>query len=91
MYNHMKLYTGLFRASVSKTPNRLVKVNRATSEVERDILFLKKKRVSSAEIGHLVLNRLRDIDIGMFLRFLAYHKDIGNKAQMEKEIKKYLN
>lgn len=91
MYNHMKLYTGLFRASVSKTPNRLVKVNRATSEVERDILFLKKKRVSSAEIGHLVLNRLRDIDIGMFLRFLAYHKDIGNKAQMEKEIKKYLD
>jgi transcriptional repressor NrdR len=91
MYSHMKLYTGIHKATVSKTKNRLAKIDRAVSETERDILFLKKKRVASEEIGNLALKRLRRIDIGMFLRFLSYFKDIETEGQMKKELEKYLS
>jgi transcriptional regulator NrdR family protein len=76
----------LFSSLSTKAP-----INRATRETERDILFLKKKRVSSGEIGHIVLNRPRCLDIGMFLRFLSYHKDIESQRGMEKELEKYLS
>ncbi len=89
-YNHMKLYTGLYRATVSKTLNRAKKVDRVTREVESEILYLKKKRVSSEEIGDIVLNKLKKVDTGMFLRYLAYFKDITNEYEMDKELKKYL-
>ena len=90
MYNHMKLYNGIYKATVSKTSNRLQKVDKVTHETQRDILFLKKKRVSSKEIGEIILKILKSTDIGMFLRFLAYHKDIANIPQMKKELAKYL-
>lgn len=90
MYNHMKLYTGIYRATVSKTANRTKKTDRVTREAERDILFLKKKRINSEEIGGLVLKRLKNIDTGMFLRFLAYFYDIENESQMRRELAKYL-
>lgn len=89
-YNHMKLYTGLYRATVSKTQNRAKKVDRVTREVESDILFLKKKRVKTEEIGDIVLKKLKKIDTGMFLRFLAYFKDITSEYEMKKELGKYL-
>jgi transcriptional repressor NrdR len=90
MYNHMKLYNGVYKATVSKTTNRLRKVNEVVQLVEHDILFLKKKRVKSEEIGEIVLNRLKRLDTGMFLRFLSYFKDITSEFEMNKELKKYL-
>ena len=39
MYNHMKLYTGVYRATVSKTQNRTKKVDRVTREAESEILY----------------------------------------------------
>jgi transcriptional repressor NrdR len=91
MYNRMKLYTGLYRATVSKTANRAKKVDRVTLEVEREILFLKQKRIKSEIIGDTVLNKLKKVDTGMFLRFLAYFKDITSEHEMKKELEKYLD
>ncbi len=79
MYNHMKLYTGIYRATISKTNNRAKKVDRTTLEVERELLFLKRKRINSEDIGDIVLNKLKKVDTGMFLRFLAYSKDITSE------------
>lgn len=90
-FNRMKLYSGIFYASsASKLPQQELFVDKVTREIERDILDLKKKKISSEEIADLVLKKLRQRNIATFSRFLTYHKKITTEAQMKKELNKYL-
>lgn len=91
VYNHSKLYSGIYGATIgSKTPDREKVVERITREVERELLFLKRKRIMSIEIADIVLNKLRRSQSATFLRFLAYCKDITNESQMKRELSKYV-
>lgn len=91
VFNRSKLYSGIYWATVgSKTPDREKVVEKITREVEREVLFLKKKRVNSSEIAGIVLAKLRGTYSGTFLRFLAYCKGITNVGKMKKELKKYV-
>ncbi len=89
-FSKYKLYSGIYGATIgSKTPNREKVVESLTLIVEKKILLLNKKRVSSQEIADIVLNILRKKSTGTFLRFLAYTKDIKTEVQMRKELNKY--
>ncbi len=91
MFSRVKLYSGIYGATIgSKTPHRELVVEKITREVEKEILFLKKKKITSAEIADIVLRRLRQGHTGTFLRFLAYCKDITSEAQAKRELAKYL-
>ncbi len=91
-FSRMKLYSGIFyAANASKIPQRELFVDKITREIERDILDLKKKRVSSEIITDLVLKKLRIKSIATFSRFLTYCKNITTEAQMKKEMAKYLS
>jgi transcriptional repressor NrdR len=91
VYNRSKLYSGIYGATIgSKTPDREKVVEKITREVERQMLFLKKKRVTSSEIADIVLTRLRKSHAATFLRYLAYCKDITNETQMKRELDKYV-
>jgi transcriptional repressor NrdR len=90
MFSYIKLYSGIYGATIgSKTPNREKVVEKITREVEREILFLKKKKIHSWEIADIVLLKLRKSHTATFLRFLAYCKDITNEQQMKRELQKY--
>jgi len=90
MFSRIKLYSGIYGATISsKTPNREKVVEKITREVEREILFLKRKKINSQEIADLVLYKLRKSHTATFLRFLAYCKDITNETQMKRELQKY--
>ncbi len=85
-FSRIKLFSGIYGATIgSKTPNREFVVDKITREVEKELLFLKKKRVTA----DVVLFKLRKMHPTSFMRFLAYSKDILNEAQMKKEFKKY--
>lgn len=91
IFNRSKLYSGIYGATIgSKTPDREKVVEKITREVERDILYLKKKRVASTEIADIVLSKLKKSYSATFLRFLAYCKDISNESQMKRELSKYV-
>lgn len=90
VFSRVKLYSGIYGATIgSKTPNREKVVEKITREVEREIMFLKRKRVTSLEIADIVLFKLRKLHTATFMRFLAYTKDISNELQMKKELQKY--
>lgn len=90
MFSRIKLYSGIYGATIgSKTPNREKVVEKITREIEREILFLKKKKMNSQEIADIVLYKLRKSHTATYLRFLAYCKDISNESQMKKELQKY--
>ena len=90
MFNRMKLYSGIYTATLrSKKYNKEKLVEKITQEVERDLMFLKQKRIESQVVGDLVLRKLSKHNMASFLRFLAYSKSIHSESQMKKEIAKY--
>jgi transcriptional repressor NrdR len=90
VFSRVKLYSGIYGATIgSKTPNREKVVEKITREVEREILFLKTKKVTSSTITDIVLFKLRKIHTATFLRYLAYAKDISSESQMKAELRKY--
>src|SRR3989338_627899 len=60
VFNRSKLYSGIYGATIgSKTPDRERTVEKITREVERELLFLKRKRIISIDISDIFLNKLR--------------------------------
>ena len=90
-FSRSKLYSGVYGATIgSKTPNREKVVDSLTRLAEKEILALKKKKITSQEIADIILRILRKKHTATFLRFLAYHKNITSEEQVKKELKKYL-
>lgn len=91
VFHSVKLFAGIYGATIGmKTPNREIVVEKITHEVEREIMFLKKKRITSEEIADIVLKKLKNAQTATFMRFLAYTKDISSETQMKRELKKYI-
>ncbi len=89
-YSRMKLYAGIYGATISsKTPNREYIVDKITREAEQQILALKKKQISSVEIANIVMGILKHVHPRTFLRMLAYHADIRTEADMVREFNRY--
>lgn len=90
-FSQAKLYSGIYGATIgSKMLNREYIVDKITREVNSEILFLKKKRISSQEISNLVLNKLKSESPVTFLRYLAYNKNPKSSKEIKKIISKYI-
>lgn len=91
-YSRVKLYAGIYNSTESlKSRIEIQKlVQLITRKVEKEILLSKKRKISSEEIGEIVLMKLKTISPGAFLSFLANYKNIKNERQMKKHLMKYL-
>lgn len=86
-----KLYSGIYGAAIGyRGQNKEKIIEGITQDLESQILSLKKKEINSAEIADLVLKKLLIVHAGTFLRFLAYCRDIRTKADIVKELSRYL-
>ena len=89
-FSRMKLYAGIYGATIgSKTPNREEVAEKITREIERQILALKKKQISSTEIADISLFTLKRMHVRTFLRSLAYNKAIKSEADLIREFNRY--
>lgn len=91
-YSRVKLYAGIYNSTSSlKSRVEIQKfVQLITRKVEKEVLLLKKRNISSQEIGEIVLTKLKSISPGAFLSFLINHKNINNERQMKKYLEKYI-
>jgi len=91
MFSRIKLYSGLFYASqASKIHKREMVIDAITRGIEKDVLSLKKKKITSVQLTELVLMHLKRKHIPTFLRFLTNCKDISTEGQMKRELSRYL-
>jgi len=91
MFSRFKLYSGIYDATIgSKLPNREYTIEKITREVEKEILSLKEKHVSSQKMGDMVLKNLKNASPTTFLRYLAYNKNPKSETQILKEISKFI-
>lgn len=90
-YSRVKLYSGIYNATVSSRPTERQRlVEGITQKVEQEILLLHKKCVGSAEIGNIVFNTMYRMSPGAFLAYLTYNKNINSQEKLKRELKKYL-
>lgn len=90
MFNRMKLYLGIYTATLNSDKyNKEKLVESITQDIERQLMGLRLKRVESSLIGDIVLKKLCKINMASFLRYIAFCKNIQSEAQMKREIAKY--
>jgi transcriptional repressor NrdR len=87
-YSRAKLYSDIYEAFLS-IPAKETTVDAVTDTIEAKLLDNKKSELTSAEIATVVLVTLKHFNTAAFLRYLAYHADLANDAQLKKELKKY--
>ena len=90
-YSRVKVYSGVYSSMFATSPSQRQKLaEKITGRIEKEILLLKSKEITSEKIAEIVLNILKKMSPGAFLAFLTYYKGIESQAQMKKELRKYL-
>ncbi len=57
-------------------------------DVEREIFALRKRRLSTKDIGKIILRRLKKSDEVSYLRYVSVFKSFGSGSRFAKELKK---
>ena len=86
-YVRHKIEVGL-RKALEKRSVVEDEFQKLVSSIENDIFNLEKDRVSSEQIGQIVLLHLKDFDQVAYLRFASVHRHFKSARAFEKEIQK---
>lgn len=82
-FDQHKILNGLIRAC-EKRPVSLDKLESMVNEIERGLRNSLKREVTTAEIGELVMERLKDLDAVAYVRFASVYREF-------KDINTFLN
>lgn len=92
-YSRAKLYSGIYHCTLDRKKSDRgelsVMSEEITTEVEKKILDLHKKVLTTDEIKEIVLETLSIKSPDSLLRFIA-HRDSDNIKLIKKSVKKYL-
>lgn len=86
-FSNEKILMGMVR-SFGKKPIPQERLERAVEEIIRDIHKLGQDKISTAQIGDLVLEKLRTLDLVAYLRFASVFKNFDSLDTFKKEIDK---
>lgn len=84
-YDRAKIERGL-RHSLGKRPFTEASFRSLVSAIERDIQRLKTSEVTSAQLGDVVMDRLRHFDHVAFIRFASVYRQFEDVASFSKEL-----
>ena len=85
-YNKDKMRSGLVKAC-QKRPISTDQIDHVLECIEKEILDLSEKEVSSIEIGNLVMKYLRNLDPVAYIRFASVYRKFQDVDQFVNEIK----
>lgn len=74
------------KMSVRKRPINAIEIANITNSIINDLNDIPDIEVSSARIGELVLNYLKNIDMVAYVRFASVYKDFGDAEDFVKFI-----
>ncbi|OGH73737.1 MAG: transcriptional regulator NrdR [Candidatus Magasanikbacteria bacterium RIFCSPHIGHO2_02_FULL_51_14] len=84
-YDRKKLTAGVLRSLV-KRPYTQDSFDRLVHAIERDIQKKKKRELTSAEIGDIVMKHLAKFDKVAYIRFASIYRAFEDVNKFEKEI-----
>lgn len=84
-FNKNKLITGIYSA-IKKRPVSVDDVSRIADEIETSFANEFKNQITTAEVGDIVLEKLRTLDPIAYIRFASVYKDFSDKESFIKII-----
>ncbi len=84
-FDRKKLETGI-RKACEKRPVGEDKIEQMVDEIERELRRRKTTEVSSAEIGELVMKKLKAVDKVAYIRFASVYREFADVEDFEKEL-----
>ncbi len=88
-YDRSKIEAGVLRAC-HKRPISANQINHLVDEVETEIFNMEEKEVSSAIIGELVMNKLKNLEAVAYVRFASVYREFKDINTFMDELKKVL-
>jgi len=88
-FNRDKILNGL-RKACEKRPLSLDTLEKIADEVEREIRKRNEKETSSAVIGELIMNSLKDIDEVAYVRFASVYRQFKDLDIFMRELQNLL-
>ncbi|MDD2969685.1 MAG: transcriptional regulator NrdR [Lachnospiraceae bacterium] len=89
-YDRSKIEAGVLRAC-HKRPISANQINQLIDEVETEIFNMEEKEISSAVIGELVMNKLKDLEAVAYVRFASVYREFKDINTFMDELKKVLH
>ena len=88
-YDRAKIQAGILRAC-HKRPVSLEQINSLVDEAELEIFNREEKEISSAIIGEIVMDKLKDLDAVAYVRFASVYREFEDVNTFMNELKKIL-
>ncbi len=88
-FDRQKLLSGLLSAC-SRRPIPALRLERIVDEAETLVMESPDRERSTAEIGELIMDRLRDIDKVAYIRFASVHRDFKDVGEFQTEVEDLL-
>ena len=85
IFDRLKLRVGLERA-FEKRPEPEMRVARVLQEVERRIRDRGLRDIPSREIGRIVTEQLKKVDVVAYIRFVSVYKSFGSAESFRKAL-----
>lgn len=85
-YRREKIMSGVEKAC-QKRPISRVQIERIIDNIERSILELNDKEITSYDIGQFVTNYLRNLDPVAYVRFASVYKQFQDVEEFVKDLK----
>lgn len=84
-YSREKLASGIYKA-LEKRPFEREKIEAIVDEIERQVNMCACTEMPSAEIGNMVIEKLKGVDEVAYLRFASVYKSFDNAESFIKEL-----
>jgi len=84
-FDTQKLLRGMMRAC-EKRPIQISQLEEIVEEVESLLQERPDKEISVAEIGQLVMDRLKELDKVAYVRFASVYREFGDVAEFRREL-----
>ncbi len=85
-FDREKILKGIIR-SCEKRPISIKQMENIVSDIEKEILNMMQREISSEEIGNLVMDKLKDIDEVSYVRFASVYRQFKDVNSFLDELK----
>ncbi len=85
-----KIEAGILR-TCHKRPISANQINMLVDEIETEVFNREEKEISSAVIGEIVMDKLKDIEAVAYVRFASVYREFKDVNTFMDELKKILD
>ena len=89
-FDRSKIEAGILRAC-HKRPISANQINMLVDEIETEVFNREEKEISSAVIGEIVMDKLKDIEAVAYVRFASVYREFKDVNTFMDELKKMLD